>query len=735
MSGNAHVSPTGFFEKWARLIVRRPLVVIGICVLAVAATVFAAVTFGAPLDPDFSTPGTETQRAYDLLQERFPQQAGDSAVLAFRAQSGVSSGSARQRIEDVVGRAKRLPGVTGVSSPFAGDGRGAISADGRIAYATVRYEKRAWAVPGSQVDALLSLAHGASGADLAVEAGGRVIEQSEHKPPGATESIGLLVAVIILLVVFGSLVAAGIPIATALAGVGMSVAASSVAARVFGISDAARTIGIMVGVGVGIDYALFILTRFRESLRAGYSVEESVVVSVSTAGRTVAFAGLIVVVALLGTVSSGIPLVTAIGVSGAIFVAAAMFMALTLLPALLALFGKRVNRLRVPFVRDRGGSVAASAWYRLSVRIQRRPLLWFVGSLVPLLLLAAPVLDIRLGFADAGNGPTSLDSRRAYDLLTEGFGPGFNGPLMVVLDLRGSDATGVVDGVRAAVSARPDVASVSPPALNEAGDAATLLVTPRGAPQDESTKRLVDSLRQEALPSALSGTRARAYVGGPVAAFVDIGDRLTSRLPFALAAVLGVSFLLLMSQFRSVLVALKAVVMNLLSMGAAYGVLVAIFQWGWLSGLTGVKEGPIETFVPVLLFSILFGLSMDYEVFLISRIREEYGRSHDNARSVAYGLATTARVITAAAAIMVAVFLSFALGPQRVIKEFSIGLAVAILVDATVVRLVLVPATMELLGDANWWLPKWLDRLLPHIGAEAAGERPIAKAGVAAPEG
>ena len=734
MSANARSSPDGMFERWAKFTARRPFVVIGICLAIVVAAVTASTMYGAPLDPDFSAPGTETQRAYDLLKERFRQQAGDSAVIAFRVPAGVSSDPARRKIEDLVEQAKRLPGVTGVSSPFADDGRGAISADGRIAYATVLYGERAWAIPASQVHALTSLAHDSSGDGLTAEAGGRVVEQSEHAPPGATESIGLMIAIFILIVAFGSLVAAGVPILAALAGIGMSLAITGVATRVFGISDAARTIGIMIGAGVGIDYALFVLTRFRETLRAGSSVEDGIVESMSTAGRMVLFAGAIVIVALLGTVASGIPIVTAIGVAGAIFVAAAMLMSLTLLPALLVLFGNRVNGLRVPFVRDRGGPVEASVWYRLALRIQRHPARWFGMSLVLLLLLAAPALDMRLGFADAGNGTTKLDSRRAYDLLSEGFGPGFNGPLVLALDLHdaGTGATAVIDRVRAIVGERADVASVSPPALNAAGDAATLLVTPRGAPQDESTKRLVEELRQTSLPAALSGSGARAYVGGPVAAFIDIGDRLTSRAPFALAAVLAVSFVLLMALFRSVLVALKAVVMNLLSMGAGYGVLVLIFQWGWLSGLTGMKEGPIETFVPVLLFSILFGLSMDYEVFLISRIREEYGRTGDNARSVAYGLATTARVIAAAAAIMVAVFLSFALGPQRIIKEFGIGLAVAIFVDATLVRLILVPATMELLGDANWWLPRWLDRLLPRFGIDSAdGPAAAVKAGAA----
>jgi RND superfamily putative drug exporter len=379
-----------------------------------------------------------------------------------------------------------------------------------------------------------------------------------------------------------------------------------------------------------------------------------------------------------------------------------------------------VDKWRIPLFHAREGLDTGSVWYRLSAAIQRRPWLWFVASLTVLLVLGFPVLHMRLGFSDAGNGSDTLASRRAYDLLSEGFGPGFNGPLLVVLDLKGADATARLAGVREAVAGWPGVVQVTPPVPNPAGDAAILTLWPATSPQNPATQTLVHDLRHEALPPAIAGSGIQAYVAGGTAAFIDIGDRIQSRLPLFFGAVIGLSFLLLVVVFRSILVPLKAAILNILSIGAAYGVLVAIFQWGWGADLIGIKPGPIETFLPMMLFAILFGLSMDYEVFLISRIREEYVKTRDNSESVAHGLTVTARVITAAASIMVVVFLSFVLGPNRVIKEFGIGLASAIFVDATVVRLVLVPATMALLGDANWWLPRWLERRLPHLELEGA---------------
>jgi RND superfamily putative drug exporter len=441
----------------------------------------------------------------------------------------------------------------------------------------------------------------------------------------------------------------------------------------------------------------------------------------------------VVCIALLGLLSVGIPFVGALGEGAAMVVAMAVLLALTLLPALLAYAGHRIDRWRLPLINSSMTASNNSFWYRFASTTQRRPILWFLGSLAVLVVLALPALSMQLGSSDAGNGPTSLHSRRAYDLLSRGFGPGFNGPLTVAVDLQAAGGRGQADleALRTALSASGGVAKVSPPISNQSGDAAIINVTPTTSPQDTATATLIHTLRKDVIPSAIAGSGAHAYITGPTAAFGDISDRITSRLPLFFGAVIGLSCLLLMAVFRSVIVAVKAAIMNLLSIGASFGVVVAVFQRGWLGDLVGVRAGPIESFLPMMLFAILFGLSMDYEVFLISRVREEYLRTGRNSDAVAHGLAVTARVITAAAAIMIFIFLSFVLGNARVIKEFGLGLSVAILVDATIVRLVLVPATMELLGDINWWLPSWLDKLLPHLDLEG-GSGEAAADGIAA---
>jgi RND superfamily putative drug exporter len=719
------VSPTvqGLLARWAAFVVRRRGTIVLTWIAAVIVLVALAVPFGGTFTNSFLLPGTESQKAIDLLKSRFPQQAGDSASIVFQAGQGMSDAAVRGTVERIVAEAAKLPGVLAVSSPY--DTQGAISPDGRIAFATVRYMKLADQVSPDDVTKLTQLVDRSRGRGLTVEVGGIVVEQGELQPPGATEAIGLLAAAFIMLIAFGSVVAMGLPLATALMGLGVSFVLIVFSANLLDFPTFVTSFNAMIGIGVGIDYALLIVTRFREGLAAGLNVERSVQIALSTAGRSVLFAGSVVAIALLGLTAVGIPFVSAIGIGGAIVVAIAVIVALTLLPALLALAGPRVDRWRIPLFHaspaiTADGSVdSRSIWYRLAATIQRRPLLWFAASLSLLLVLGVPFTRIHLGFSDAGNGSTALHSRRAYDLLSAGFGPGFNGPLTLVADTRGAaSAAATLAAVRTAVAGWPGVAQVSPPIPNQDGTAAIMVVTPTTAPQDRATEALVHALRRQALPPVVAGSGATVYVAGPTAVFIDIGDRITARLPLFFAAVIGLSFLLLMTVFRSLVVALKAAVMNLLSIGASFGVLVAIFQWGWLANIVGVRRGPIETFLPMMLFAILFGLSMDYEVFLISRVREEYTRTHDNAASVAHGLTATARVITAAAAIMVVVFLAFVLSDQRVIKEFGVGLAAAIFVDATIVRLLLVPATMELLGDANWWLPRWLNRLLPRLDVD-----------------
>jgi RND superfamily putative drug exporter len=722
----------GLLGRWARFAVRRRRWVLAGWLAAFAVIILLGIRFGGSYDTSFTLPGTETQVAFNLLKERFPQRAGDTAALVFRADGGVRAPEARAQIEALLQQAAGLPGVMQVQSPFAPGGGRQISPDGRIAFATLQYGEQANAINRGDVAQLFKLVDGASTPAVTVEAGGQVVESVEIEPPGSAELIGVAAAVLILLIAFGSVVAMGLPIATAILGLVTSFMLIAISARFMGLPQFAPQFAAMIGLGVGIDYALLVVTRYRESLGHGREPDDAVVEAIATAGRSVLFAGIAVAVALLGLIAMGIPFIGALGAAGAIVVALAVLVALTLMPALLGFAGRAIDRWHIPWLHSDGSDSESSIWYRFSRQIQQRPWLWAGAALIILVGLTIPAFTINLGFSDAGNRSVELRSRRAYDLLAAGFGPGFNGPFTVVIDTRdgGAEAQAAVLRVREAVIQTPGVVAVSPPIPNPAGDTALLMVYPATAPQDEATKDLVHALRGDALPAALAASEARAYVAGPVPAFIDVGDRITERMPVFFGAVLGLSFLLLMVVFRSVVVPLKAAVMNLLSIGAAYGVLVLVFQKGVGAGLVGVKEGPIEVFLPMMLFAILFGLSMDYEVFLISRIREEYLKTGKNADAVAKGLAVTARVITAAAAIMVAVFISFVLGPNRVIKEFGVGLATAIFIDATVVRLILVPATMELIGEANWWLPRWLHRVLPRLDIESAPRRvPDAVAG------
>jgi len=671
---------------------------------------------------DFKLPGTESQAARDLLEERFPQQAGDPATVVMQAPAGFNDPAVKATVEQLIEQFKALPEVVAVASPYDA-GSGAISADGAIAFATLQYAGRGIEVAEASVDAMFDLVDGSSTNGLRVEVGGAVVQAGEVVPPGRSEAIGLAAGAIILLIAFGSVVAMGLPMVTAIFGLGAGLITILLLARVLAMSTFTPAFAAMIGIGVGIDYALLVVTRYREELAHGQPVIEAVSIAVDTAGRAVIFAGTAVAIALLALLVIGIEFVAAIGVAGATVVVASVLVATTLLPALLGMAGTHIDRWSIPAFHAAETQSTSSVWYRLAGAVQRHSMVSALGALVLLLVLAAPVIDMRLGSSDAGNNPETLHSRRAYDLLSEGFGPGFNGPFIIAVDLPTAGAEATLDTLATALANTEGVAFASPPRLSPEGRAAVISVIPAGSPQDASTAELLGRLRDDVIPTAIAGTDVRAYVGGITAAFDDIGDRIAQRLPIFFALVIGLSFLLLMAVFRSIAVPIKAAIMNLLSIGAAYGVLVAIFQWGWFSGFLGTGgAGPIESFLPMMLFAVLFGLSMDYEVFLLSRIRENYVRGMGNSISITQGVTQTARVITAAAAIMVAVFLSFALSEGRIIKEFGIGLGTAIFLDATIVRLVLVPAVMELLGDVNWWFPRWLDRALPSIQIEGAHE-------------
>ena len=704
----------GLLERWARFAHRHRWYVIGAWVLGLTALITASQVFGGTYTNTFKLPGSEAIAGEDLLKVRFPQRSGEATDVVFKASDGINTPQSRQRVDDLLAKLKTVPQVIAVDSPY--DQQNAISPDGMIARATVHWEKQARELDIKNIKQLVTDTEQAAGPGFQVEPGGQAVQHVEGMA-FSSEAIGLLAAVVILFVAFGSLVAVGLPIGAALFGLGTGFPVLALLAAIMPMPEFAPQFASMIGIGVGIDYSLLVVTRFREGLHSGRSVEDSIAIAISTAGRSVIFAGVVVAIAFLGLYAMGLPFIAALGTAGALVVAGSVLVALTLMPALLSLAGTRIDRWRVPFLHSKEGVDETSLWYRLSSQIQRHPLAALIPAAALLLVMSAPLLSMHLAFSDFGNNAPSLHTRKAFDLLKEGFGAGFNAPVVVVTDLSKGGAD-KVPAIGSALKSTDGVVQVSPPIYNQAKDTALFTVYPVASQQDASTNELVKRLRGSVLPGVVDGSGAKTYVAGQTAASVDIGARISERLPLLFVGVIGLSFILLMAVFRSVLVALKAAIMNLLSIGAAYGVLVAVFQWGWGAHLIGIEKGPIEPFLPMMLFAILFGLSMDYEVFLISRIREEYLKSRNNAEAVTNGLAATARVITAAAAIMVTVFLSFVLGDQRVIKEFGIGLATAIFFDATIVRMVLVPATMELLGDANWWLPRWLDRLLPKLNLE-----------------
>src|SRR4051812_8389148 len=671
----------------------------------------------------FRLPASDSQKAFDLLDQRFPARAGESADIVLKASSPVTDASQRGPIGDFMTKLKAVPGVREVRSPLDPEGAQQISpTDPRIAFAEVQFEgtSKQHHVPEATATAVENVAHAAGSPTLQVELSGDLFQ---HQPSlGPAEGIGLLAAIVILLVVFGSLLAMGIPILNALFGIGIAFAAISLLNNFISMPEFSTQLAAMIGLGVGIDYSLFIVTRYRQGLQDGLSPEAAVVKAMATAGKAVFFAGCTVIISLAGMYLIGIEFVAGLATGAIVAVALMIAISLTLLPAVLGFVGRNIDKWHVPIVgkkvHDRDGF-----WYRWSRVIQRRPVPAALIGLVILLVLASPMLAMQLGNSDASVRPPTDTTRRAYDLLADGFGPGYNGPLLLVIETPPGTTAEDLAPVHDAVAKADGVVFAVTPRMNAAGDAAVMPVFPKTSPQDRKTISLIHHLRNDVLPQATAGTDIKAHVGGITAAFDDVSALLEARLPLFIGLVLLLSFLLLLVVFRSILVPLKAVVMNLLSIGAAYGVLVAVFQKGIGTSIFNAGKGPIESFLPMMLFAILFGLSMDYEVFLLSRIKEEYDRTGDNGLAVADGLSATARVITAAALIMVTVFGSFVFGDERVIKEFGLGLAVAIFIDATVVRMLLVPATMELLGDANWWLPKWLDRILPNVHIE--GEKDL----------
>ncbi|MGH2596019.1 MAG: MMPL family transporter [Actinomycetota bacterium] len=697
---------------------------LGIWIAAVVAIFVIGGALGGKFSDDFKLPDSESQRAYDLLAERYPAASGTSAYIVFHATGGSLEDQA-DAVNEALDTIVAQPHVSAVSNPF--ETPGAVSPDGTIGYAQVAYDEPATDLGVEPFDALQAALDGVRSPDLEAEIGGEYASWGTQPSTGSSELIGLLAAMIILLIAFGSVVAMGLPIGTAVIGLATGTGLTLILASFASVPEFATILSSMIGLGVGIDYALFIVTRYRQNLHDGMEPLHAIGVSSSTAGQAVVFSGIMVSIALLGLWISGIAFVGMMATAAAIVVLVAVVAAVTLLPAFLGFAGNAIDKLSVHRKRTTAEELESKPrmWSRWGHEVERHPWRYFVGAATVLLVLAIPLFSMKLGFPDDGTAPTSETRRLAYDLLSEGFGPGFNGPLLLAVEIDDPAALQQLDRLTTALEAAPGVAAVTPPQPNEAGNAAIIQVIPTTSPQDQATTELVRRLRADTIPAA-TPEGATVHVGGGTATFIDLSDRITNALPWFIGAVVLLSFLLLMVVFRSILVPLKAAVLNLLSIGAAYGVIVVIFQWGWGRSLLGVDQLiPIVSFVPMMMFAVLFGLSMDYEVFLLSRIREEYLKTGKNVESVVSGISTTARVITSAALIMIAVFLSFVSQPDPIAKMFGIGLAVAVFIDATVVRIVLVPATMVLLGDANWWLPGWLDRILPKMSLESASDPEI----------
>ncbi len=691
--------------------------------------------FGKEFQDTFDVPGLDSSDAVQLLSEAESDTAGLTSVVVLTPIDGeatfLDSTQARTELAEAHDRLRALPHVIGATDPAAllAEGienavaSGTVSADGRVALVRLQYPPLEELDPVDLSNLKAAVAELREGSSLQIEARGDLFFEFETPPTGTAELVGLGAAVVILLIAFGSAVAMGLPIIVALFGLAIGITSLSLVGHAFDVPSFAPVIASMVGLGAGIDYALFLVSRHRENLAAGLVTDESIARTVATAGQAVVFAGGTVVISILGMAVAGIPFITAAGFAISIVVLLMVAAAISLLPALLSLVGERVNRLHLPIGRrpdaaSASGITVSGRWERWGRHVSGHAVVYTVGTTALLLTLTAPVLALDLGYFDEGVLPESRTERRAYDLASDGFGVGTNGPLVVAVDI--SDDPTVVEPLAEAVARDPGVLGATVVDVDPEAGVASVMAIPSTSPQDQATRLTVERLRTEVMPEVLADSPAKAHVGGQTASFADLAERVNDRLWPFITAVVGLSFLLLTLVFRSILVPLKAAILNLLSIGSAYGVLVMVFQWEWGASLIGVDGPvPIVSFIPLMMFAIVFGLSMDYEVFLLSRVREHYDQTGDNGRAVVAGLAGTARVITSAALIMVSVFTAFAMGQDPIIKMLGLGLATAIAVDATIVRMILVPATMSLLGDRNWWLPGWLDRILPTVTIDA----------------
>jgi RND superfamily putative drug exporter len=709
----------------ARWCSRHRRIVLVLWLLALVGTFGLTRATGTNFSTKFQLPNTQSATALSLLQKDFPAASGSSDQIVLHATSGtLRDASVEARAASMLDKLATLPHVRSVTSPFSAAGTTQINKNATVAFATVVFDEQSQNLPKASVTRVITTAEAAEDSTLQVALGGQDIESAESSSSSDGTLYGIVFALVVLGVAFGALFAAFLPLITALIAIGVGYSVTGLLSHVFSVASFATILGVLIGLGVGVDYALLIVTRHRNGLKAGRSVEDATVNAINTAGRAVFFAGVTVCIALLGQFALGVSFLYGIAVCAAITVALTMLASLTLLPALLGFVGPKVLSRRQRVKMKASGSVdddVTGFWYRWAKGIERRPVLPAMAALAAVIVIALPIFSLHLGLDDAGSDPSSTTTHEAYDLLSEGFGPGFSGPFQLVAKLPAPSDEAKFATLTQSLSHQPGVVSVSAPVLNPAGTVAIANLYPTTSPQATQTTALLTHLRTDVIPKAEAGSGVTVLVGGATAIQTDFAHVLSSKLILFIAVVVLLGFLLLMAVFRSLLIPLVASIMNLLSVAASLGIMNAIFEWGWGHSLFGISAtAPVEVFVPVLLISILFGLSMDYEVFLVSRMHEEWVRTRDNRVAVTLGQAGTGRVITAAALIMILVFGSFALGPSVVIKQFGLGLAGAIIIDAFIIRTLLVPSLMHLFGKANWWLPSWLDRVIPHLNVEGA---------------
>jgi putative drug exporter of the RND superfamily len=725
LSGHAVPRDESLLSSVAGWCVRHRRLVVAAWLVALIGLTTMSHSLGSSYKDSLSLPGTQSFEAQSLLQKAVPQASGDREQIVVAVTTGkVTDPAVHRQVGAMLARVAALGDVASVASPYGPSGAAQISRSGQVAFANVTLTEQAAKITATEAQRLVRMAQTGEGNGIQVGVEGQAAETASRGSAGST-GLGAAAALVVLLLVFGSLLAASLPLLTAGIALGSSSAVIALASHLLNIASFSSELSLLIGLGVGIDYALFIVTRYRQALQRGAPVEESITDAINTSGRAVLFAGSTVCIALLGMFALGVSFIYGVAVAASTAVLFTVVAALTLLPALLGFFGTRVlgrsarRQLQMGAVTH---SDESPGWGRWARTIRERPMLTAVAAAVAMLTIALPFFSMRLGSADAGSDPAGSTTRQAYDLLAKGFGPGYNGPLQLVANVDDPTQQAAFTKVTAAVAHTRGVAGVSKPTIIAAASGKagveTADVYPSGSPQSRSTTDLLHRLRNTVVPGS-STSGLHVLIGGQSAIFDDFASVLSSKLPLFVGAVVLLSFLLLTVVFRSLLIPAVSALMNLLTAGAAFGLTTAVFQWGWAGGVFGVgKTGPIETFVPVLMFAIVFGLSMDYQVFLVTRIYEEWQRRGNNSQAVIHGLAATGKTITAAATIMVLVFASFMLGGQRVIELFGLGLAGAVLLDALVVRSVLVPALMLVAGDANWWLPRRLDRILPRFNVE-----------------